>query len=145
MEIRFGDDASGFREALTFHRLVRQAQDLDPVDSDAIQLLDTLRVASEAHLARPEFAHLSARAEREAEAQADPAGDSLWRRWFGPSRREQMLSAQRSAALERAERAERSAFEALAETARAARERDEALARVRELEARLAADAGGAS
>jgi hypothetical protein len=143
MQIVFGDDAGGFREARTFYRLLRQAQDLDPVDSGAIQLLDSLRAATEAHLARPEFAALEERAEELDDAAPAPAtAGSLWRRWLGPSRREQMLSAQRSAALERAERAERSAFEALAETARVARERDAALARVGDLEARLAA-AGG--
>ncbi len=63
---------------------------------------------------------------------------AVWRSIMGPSRREVRLSKQRIAALERAERAEAISFEALAETAKVGRERDEALKKLEELEKTLA-------
>jgi hypothetical protein len=47
-----------------------------------------------------------------------------WHRLWGPTSREMDLSKQRIDALERAERAERSSFDAVAEMARIGRERD---------------------
>jgi hypothetical protein len=64
--------------------------------------------------------------------------NNFWRRTLGPSRLEEDLSQQRSAALERADRAERSAFEALAETTRIGRERDQLKAEVERLRASVA-------
>jgi len=61
-----------------------------------------------------------------------------WRSFTGPSRREMELSRQRKELIERAEHAEASAFDALAETADVGRERDNALERVRQLEEELA-------
>ncbi len=52
----------------------------------------------------------------------------------GPSRREMILSKQRQELIERAEHAEASAFEALAETAEIGRERDEILQKMKQLE-----------
>jgi hypothetical protein len=63
---------------------------------------------------------------------------AVWRSIMGPSRREVRLSKQRIAALERAERAEAISFEAVAETAKVGRERDEALKKLEELEKTLA-------
>ena len=57
---------------------------------------------------------------------------------LGPSRLEEDLSTQRSEALERADRAERSAFEALAETARIVRERDRLKAETERLQQEVA-------
>lgn len=61
-----------------------------------------------------------------------------WRSIAGPSRREMELSRQRKELIERAEHAEASAFDALAETADVGRERDNALERVKQLEEELA-------
>lgn len=142
MQIQFAAAAGGFHEARALYRVVRQAQELDPADSDEIQLLDTLRDCCEAHFMQPEFVELNEQF-RPAGAYAVPpvAESGWWHSLFGPSRRELMLSRQRSEALARAERAERSSFESLAETARVARERDAALERIRELEEQLAAAA----
>ncbi|MEM7540909.1 MAG: hypothetical protein AAF384_04910 [Pseudomonadota bacterium] len=60
-----------------------------------------------------------------------------WRGWWGPSRREISLSIERSEALQRAERAEAMCFEAVAESAKAAAERDEVLAKLENLNLRL--------
>lgn len=136
MQISFSEGETGFHEALALRRVVRHAVASDPGDAAEIQMLDALQAAAEAALARPEYAPLVAAAETQPDEA--PAGRGWWRRLFGPSRREMLLSAQRGAALERAQRAEQSSFEALAETARVARERDEARARITELEQALA-------
>ena len=61
----------------------------------------------------------------------------VWHRFWGPSDREMELSKQRSDALERAERAEHSSFEALADMARVGRERDAANAELEKLRWRV--------
>lgn len=136
MQIEFAAGDAGYFEAHALLQIVRHAQTQDPVASAEVQLLDALRAAAEAAIARPEFGALR---ERVPDVAEPPAQDTGWMGWWravcGPSRREQMLSAQRIAALERAQRAEHSAFEALAETARVARERDTALARLAACEA----------
>ena len=53
---------------------------------------------------------------------------------MGPSKREIQLSKQRQALIERAEHAETSSFESLAETAEIGRERDELRAKLKQLE-----------
>lgn len=144
MEIGFADGESGFNEACALLALVHLAAAGDPTGSDQIQLLDVLKAAAERQWARPEFAALRARSDVRA-ARLRGADESWWRALVGPSRREILLSEQRSAALERAARAERSSFEALAEMAKVARERDTLREQLAALEAMLAArDAGPA-
>ena len=123
MEIEFIAGEAGHHEAAALARVVRRALADAPADSAEQEILEALRSAAEARLAR-----------EAGMPDADHGGARWWRGLFGPSRREMRLSAQRSAALDRATRAERSAFEALAETARVARERDAALARLARLE-----------
>ena len=122
MQLEFASGEDGLREARALEQLVQLARDADPADSHQVQLLDLLARTCETRLAGK---HAPA---------AAATGGNWWRRLWGPSRRELMLSEQRNEALARAERAERSAFESLAETARVARERDELKARVAELE-----------
>ena len=146
MEIKFADGEAGFHEASALQAIGRYALDCDPTDSNEIQVISTLQAAGVQHVKRAEFDSLRERLEKQS-ADISKAGtrDSIWRILFGPSRRELLLSEQRSAALGRAERAEQSSFEALAEMARIARERDAALAQVAELEKSLnAAQKGGA-
>ena len=146
MEIKFADGEAGFHEASALQAIGRYALDCDPTDSNELQVISTLRAAGDQYVTRDEFSGLRERVEKQS-ADASKAGtrDSIWRILFGPSRRELLLSEQRSAALGRAERAEQSSFEALAEMARIARERDAALAQAAELEKSLnAAQKGGA-
>ncbi len=135
MDITFASGERGFFEAFALIQIARLASERDPSGSDTIQLLDQLTAAGETYCARPEYAELRSRTEESVVAGDD---DGWWRGLFGPSRREVLLSEQRIAALERATRAERSSFEALAESTRLARERDDLQTRVAELEARLA-------
>ena len=138
MEIRFAGGTAGFEEARALATIARCATDAELTHSHEIQVLDTLRASAEACLARAEFSALATSAEARDGAASDAApGGGFWGMFFGPSRRERLLSEQRIAALERAERAERSSFEALAETARVARERDAARVRIAELELAL--------
>jgi hypothetical protein len=64
--------------------------------------------------------------------------NQFWRRTLGPSQQEEELSAQRGEALERAERAEASAFDAMAEAAQVAHERDHWQAEAERLKAIVA-------
>ena len=57
--------------------------------------------------------------------------------FLGPGKRERDLSLQRKELLERAERAEMMAYNAMAETEQARKERDEAREKVSQLEAEL--------
>ena len=144
MEIKFADGEAGFHEASALQAIGRYALDCDPTDSNEIQVISTLQATGDQYVTRAEFDSLRERVEKQL-AGTSNAGThgSIWRILFGPSRREILLSAQRSAALGRAERAEQSSFDALAEMAQIARERDAALARVAELEKSLNAAHGG--
>ena len=138
MNIDFDDGDAGFHQARALLAIAREAT-LDEFNyKQQAVVLDALKTAGEVHLARAEFAALRAEFAIDAGARGAAAEeDAWWARLFGPSRREQRLAAQRSAALERAGRAELSSFEALAETTRVARERDAARARIAELEIEL--------
>ena len=140
MDIVFEDGVAGFHEARALLAIAREAP-LDELRADhQAALLDALKTAAEVQLAAAQFAALRAQFDIDDSARGAAAEeDAWWARLFGPSRREQHLAAQRSAALERAARAELSSFEALAETTRVARERDAARARIAELERELQA------
>ena len=137
MNIDFDDGESGFWEARTLYAMTTHYVVKSPQEGDEA-LLDFLKDAALTHMNRAEYAGL-----REQVGISEPEWPSwsvvsnFWRRTLGPSRREEDLSSQRSAALERAERAERSAFEALAETARMGRDRDHLKEEVARLEEEL--------
>ena len=138
MELSFDDGAQGFHQARALLAIARAATVLELTADHELEVLDALKTAGEVYLARAEFTALRAQFEIDQSARGAAAEeDRWWAQMFGPSRREQRLAAQRSAALERADRAERSSFEALAETARVARERDAARLRIGELEREL--------
>lgn len=138
MNIDFDDGESGFWEARTLYAMATHYVVKSPQEGDEA-LLEFLKDASLAHMNRAEYAVL-----REQVGISDPEWptwslvNNFWRRTLGPSRLEEDLSQQRSAALERADRAERSAFEALAETTRIGRERDQLKAEVERLRASVA-------
>lgn len=124
MDIEFDDGNSGFWEARLVHALALQAAREAARDGDAA-LLAFLKEVSLAHLNRPEYASLLADAGvRDTHWPTFSLFSQSWRRSLGPSQTEEDLSAQRSAALERADRAESSAFDAMAEAAGMERERD---------------------
>ncbi len=128
MKIDFEAGEAGFFEARALHLAAHAARSVVH-DDGARECLDFLDRAALQHLRQAEFEGLRARHGR---------GDGpwpnfsvlkhLWRQTLGTSQLETQLSEQRSQALARAERAEHSAFEALADTARLERERDRARA-----------------
>lgn len=138
MNIDFDDGESGFWEARTLYAMATHYVVKSPQEGDEA-LLDFLKDAALTHMNRLEYAKL-----REEVGISEPEWptwslvNNFWRRTLGPSRLEEDLSQQRSAALERADRAERSAFEALAETARIGRDRDQLKAEVERLRQELA-------
>lgn len=139
MKVQFEHGVAGFDEAMEVLALVRVVRENTRPGSHDEALLGALEDGAREWVGREEFAAL--RGASPLPADDRPASRrlrSLLREFIGPSRRELTLAAQRSAALERVQSAERSAFEALAETARVGRERDEALVQVLRLEQRLA-------
>lgn len=137
MRIEFDEGDSGFWEARALYAITRRATTEARSTAD-LEFIDFLIDTALAHMDRPEFADLRANA-RPLEHEGWLMNmRQVWRRLSGPSRLEAELSSQRSAALDRAERAEHSAFEALAETARVGRERDEARAQVEKLKKEVA-------
>jgi hypothetical protein len=137
MNIEFDDGPAGFWEARTLHDMAAHYVAKSTEAGDA-ELLEFLKDAALSHMNRLDYAQL--RAEAGTSVPEWPAWslvNNFWRRTLGPSKIEEDLSAQRSEALERADRAERSAFEALAETTRVTRERDRLLAEVQRLRAEL--------
>jgi len=137
MNIEFDDGESGFWEARTLYGMaLHHVGKSHQAGDDA--LLEFLKDAALSHMNRAEYAQLRERVGvSEPEWPTWSIVNNFWRRTLGPSRLEEDLSTQRSEALERADRAERSAFEALAETTRIARERDRLAAEIERLRAEL--------
>lgn len=141
MKIEFDTGRAGYQEAKELKRMVEHWRDSGDEAAHVSGLVDYLTGLADAHMGKPEFAELRA-AEAgsgdEPEAHSHGGLRSALHGLLGPSRREMMLSQQRIDALDRAQRAEAVSFDALAETARIGRERDQALLRIKELEAEVA-------
>ncbi len=138
MSLTIPDTADGYKKARLIKSLlslVELYQLQDHFDSEQISQLRSELVA---------FLARSGEADNEYEKELEsiihshqPALRDWLRKLFGPSRQELNLSKQREALIERAEHAESSAFEALAELTDAAKSRDQALARIKQLESEL--------
>ena len=137
MDIEFDDDDSGFWQARAVHAMARRSLAGAERDGDR-ELMKFLEEASLEHLQREDYAKLRASfGLRDREWPVWSLMNQFWRRTLGPSQQEEELSAQRGEALERAERAEASAFDAMAETAQLAHERDHWQAEAVRLKARV--------
>ncbi len=138
MKLDFDEGDAGFFEARSLHRFIKHAR-VSVQDDDMHELLEFMDEAANTHMRLSEFAAL---------LDKHGTGDEtwpnfsvlkhLWRQTIGSSQVEAGLAEQRSAALARAERAEQSAFEALAEMAKIERERDLARREVEKLRKELA-------
>ena len=142
MKIEFETDINGYQQARKFKLLLDAIIKHEQLDPSLASLASTLLAQLNEFLAKPEFADFSdGNAEDHYTASHDesPAeGLAKLRRYlFGPSKRELELSKQRQTLIGRAERAEQSAFEALAETAEIGRERDELRKKLKQLESEL--------
>ncbi len=139
MKIEFETDINGYQEARKFKLLVDSILKHEELDQSLSSLASSLQLQLQEFLSKPEFSDFNDAGTDELYAgshdETELAGAvKLFRDLFGPSKREIELSKQRQTLIERAERAEISAFEALAETAEIGRERDQLRARLKQLE-----------
>lgn len=146
MKITVSDDINGLQEARRLKMVLEHYQQSDIVDKPTQLLIESLLNMLNEALANPKFADFDRSSEIETIRTVDTAGSGLrslmtgvWRWLSGPTRREQVLARQRQELIERAERAEAMAFEALAETNDVARQRDEAVRKIELISRQLAA------
>lgn len=134
MRIEFGEGAKGHAEVESLLRIIRRLRTTPESD----HLREELERSAFDHLTGSEAEMARIRDLTAAQNPSWPVrAADLWQRFWGPSSHEMALSKQRSDALERADRAERSSFEALADMARVGRERDEANKEIEILRRRL--------
>ncbi|MGB1801070.1 MAG: hypothetical protein ACPHLK_09610 [Gammaproteobacteria bacterium] len=142
MKLEFETDINGYQEARKFKLLVDSILKHEELDQSLSSLATSLQQQLQEFLSNPEFADFTdSGSEGLYTASHDESvGTSVSRFFsglFGPSKREIELSKQRQALIARAEHAEQSAFEALAETGEIGRERDELKEKLKQLEAQL--------
>jgi hypothetical protein len=143
MKIDFETDINGYHDGCKFKMLLESYVHSDSTDPSVLSLVQSLQQQVNDYLSRPEFKqfHNVDGSEPDVstsapETHSNPLTQlaSFFNSITGPSRREMILSKQRQELIERAEHAEASAFEALAETAEIGRERDEILQKMKQLE-----------
>ncbi len=143
MKIEFETDTNGYQEARKFKILIDTILQHESIDQSLKSFATSLDTQLQEFLSQPEFAELNVEEsdDRFVASHTRSPGEGLahfFRKLIGPSNRELELSRQRHELVERAERAEKSAFESLAETAELGRERDELKQQLQEIQAELA-------
>ena len=139
MKIEFETDINGYQEARKFKSLIDSILKNEKLNPSLKSLATSIQSQLQEFLANPEFANLEDGPADElftsSHDASEPSGIAkIFRDFLGPSKREIELSKQRQSLIERAERAEGSAFEALAETADIGRERDDLRAKLKLIE-----------
>jgi hypothetical protein len=142
MKIEFETDINGYQEARKFKLLIDSILKHEELDQSLNSLASSLQEQLKEFLSNPVFADFtdSGSDGLYIASHDESAGSSLckfFRGLLGPSKREIELSKQRQALIARAEHAELSAFEALAETGEIGRERDQLKEKLKQLEAQL--------
>ena len=142
MKLEFETDINGYQEARKFKLLVDSILKHEELDQSLNSLATSLQQQLQEFLSNPEFAEFtdSGSDGLYTASHDESVGSSIHRFFsslFGPSNREIELSKQRQALIARAEHAENSAFQALAETAEIGRERDQLKEKLKQLEAKL--------
>ncbi len=143
MKIEFETDINGYQEARKFKLLIDSILKHEKLDHSLNSLASSLQEQLREFISNPEFTDFTDSGSEDhytSSHNEDISGGILksLRGLFGPSKREIELSKQRQALIARAEHAEHSAFEALAETAEIGRERDRLKEKLKQLEAKLA-------
>jgi hypothetical protein len=138
MKLEFEESINGFQEARRLRMILEHYAAPDLADTTTTLFVQSLLDEIDRTLQSPPFSRFQNESPAEpgqiARADGPLSGmRRLWRSAFGPSRREMLLSRQRQELIERAERAEAMAFEALSETAEVGRQRDRALLELRRL------------
>jgi len=132
MKIEFEKNIAGFQEARKLRMILEHYAHSNATDKPARLLIESIIEQIDTFISEPEFKSLARDAGTEDAADSfneepdtflNPVMAGL-RALFGPSKKEMLLSRQRQELLERAERAEAMAFDALAEKAEIGRERD---------------------
>ena len=142
MKLEFETDINGYQEARKFKLLVDSILKHEELDQSLSSLATSLQEQLQEFLSNPEFADFT---DSDSDglytaSHDESVGSSISRFFsglFGPSKREVELSKQRQALIARAEHAQHSAFEALAETGEIGRERDQLKEKLKQLEAKL--------
>ena len=145
MKINFEIDITGFQEARKLRLILEHYAHSDIADKTTHLFIESLLQELDEYLANPEFEKFNHTKELDTSfLESEPKGNSLLtklsslrRMLTGPGKHELLLSKQRQELIERAERAETMAFEALSETADVGRQRDTALKKVDQLEEEL--------
>lgn len=135
MKIDFEKDINGFQNARKLKLILEHYQHSDIADRTTRLLIESLIKQLDEFTANPEFQKFNHTDEID-NSFLDAAGKrdnfftrlaAFWQVFKGPGKRELLLSNQRQELIQRAERAEAIAFEAIAETAAVGRQRDAAL------------------
>ena len=132
MKIEFEKDINGFQQARKLKMILEHYAHSEATDKPTLLLINAIIEQIDSFSSDPQFKSLSRDASvddaayrhyEESRTFLNGLLESL-RSLGGPSRKEMLLSRQRQELLERAERAEAMAFDALSETTEIARERD---------------------
>jgi len=132
MKIEFEKDIVGFQEARKLKMILEHYAHSDATDKPTLLLIESVLEQIESFISDPKFESLTKdtsiddsayRLQEDSITFLSRLIASL-RSIIGPTKKEMLLSKQRQELLERAERAESMAFDALAETVGIARERD---------------------
>jgi hypothetical protein len=142
MHIEFEKNINGFQEARKLKMILEHYAHSDATDKPTLLLIESIIEQIESFISDPEFKSLiKDTSVDDAAYRLQEESPSFLRRLIaslraitGPSKKEMLLSRQRQELLERAERAESMAFEALAETAEIGRERDATVKRLKQQE-----------
>lgn len=142
MKINLEKNINDFQNARRLKMILDHYSQSGIVDNNTLLFIRSLLDQINTFLTDPEFARFSQSFEiDESEVVRETDGVNIfgklyscWRSLTGPTRRELILSSQRHELIERAERAESIAFEAISETTEVGRQRDEAFKKLQEFE-----------
>ncbi len=142
MKIEFETNSNDYQEARKFKLLIDTILNHDDIDASLKSFATSIDTQLNDFLSKPEFEDMKGDDQdaRYTSNHSETLGSGLGsfiRKIRGPSRRELELSTQRQQLIERAEHAEASAFEALAETAEIGRERDDLKSQLKALQSEL--------
>lgn len=142
MKIDFDLNLEGYQQAHRLRLLLDHCLADEP-DNVTGQLINDLKKQVDAFIARPELDEFRKAPGSGRSVTVDSTGNFLnrisllWSFITGPSRRELLLSKQRRELIERAEHAENTAFQALAESADINKKNEDAVDKIRILEQEL--------
>lgn len=139
MKIEFETDINGYQEARKFKLLIDSILKHEELDHSLNSLASSLQEQLKEFLSNPEFTGFTDGGSEDLfnGTHSEPVSSGITKLFgslLGPSKREIELSKQRQALIARAEHAEHSAFEALAETGEIGRERDQLKEKLKQLE-----------